>query len=267
MCGSLPESAFLHPGLFSMITRLRDDPLNLQSRHVLTTQSLTSKSWFIKVRSLCLQYDLPHPLQLLNSPLNKEAFKKLSKSKVINYWEIILRSEAVILPSLKHTNLDFHSLTQAHPILWTPGSNPHEVSKAVLQCKMLSGRYQTALLTRHWSPSRTEWCPAITCSNVPESLEHILLHCPYYSNTREQLVLQWTRVVDTSAHLLLVQMLSSPASSLLKFIIDPSNHPTVIQLVQKLGLDILKLFMSLTRNWCWAIHRKRAGLLVHLKFK
>ena len=42
MCGSLPVSAFLHLrqlGLFSMISRLTDDPLNLQARNVLTTHS------------------------------------------------------------------------------------------------------------------------------------------------------------------------------------------------------------------------------------
>ena len=270
MCGSLPASAFLHLrqlGLFCMITRLPDDPLNLQARHVLTTHPPTSKSWFMKVRSLCLQYDMPHPLQLLNNPLSKDAFKKLSKSKVINHWEIFLRSEAAILPSLIHPKLDFYSLTQTHPILSMPGSNPHEVSKAVIQTKMLSGRYQTALLTRHWSPSRSEWCPAITCSKVPESLEHILLYCPYYASIREQLILQWARVMNRSAHLLLFQMLSGPASSLLSFILDPSTHPTVIKLVQELGLDMLKIFMSLTRNWCWAVHKGRASLLVHLKFK
>ena len=193
------------------------------------------------------------------SPLNGEAFKKLSKSKVVDYWEIVLRSEAAI-----HPNLDFYSLTQAHPILWTPGSNPHEVSKAVVQSKMLSVWYQTALLTRHWSPSRTEWCPAITCLNVPESLDHILLKCPYYSRIKEQLILQWAIVVDRSAHLLMVQMLSGPEYSLLSFILDPSTHPKVIELVQTLGLGLLQLFMNLTRSWCWDIHRRRAKLLTHL---
>ena len=64
---SLPVFAFLHLrqlDLFSMISRLTDDPLNLHARNVLTTHSRTSKSWFMKVRYLCLQYDMPHPLQL-----------------------------------------------------------------------------------------------------------------------------------------------------------------------------------------------------------
>ena len=163
--------------------------------------------------------------------------------------------------------MDFYSLVQAHPMIWTPGSNPHEVSKAVIQSKMLSGRYKTALLTRHWSPSRTECCHAITCHRVTESLEHILLFCPYYSQIREQLVLLWTRVADKSVHLLLVQLLVGPTATLLKFILDPSTHPTVIDLVQRQGPDILKLLFSLTRNWCFAIHKRRARLLVHLRFR
>ena len=79
MCGSLPASAFLHLrqlGLFGMITRIQDDPLNSLARHVLTTHSPNSKSWFLKIRFLCLQYSLPHTLSLLSSPLSKETLKK-----------------------------------------------------------------------------------------------------------------------------------------------------------------------------------------------
>ena len=103
MSGSLPASAFLHLkqlSLFGMITRLLDDPLNKHAKNVLLTSPKSSKSWFLKIRSLCLQYGLPHPLLLLSSPKSKETFKKMCKSRVIDYWEMCLRSEADLLPSL-----------------------------------------------------------------------------------------------------------------------------------------------------------------------
>ena len=59
---------------------------------------------------------------------------------------------------------------------------------------MKSGRYQTSRLSRHWSPGNHEgFCLAPTCSETPESLDHLLIHCPFYSETREKLARLWTR--------------------------------------------------------------------------
>ena len=54
---------------------------------------------------------MPHPLALLENPLPRERFKKLAKSLVINYWEVKLRGEAALLPSLKYFKPEFHSLS------------------------------------------------------------------------------------------------------------------------------------------------------------
>merc|ERR1712208_123312 len=106
-----------------MITRLPNDPLNVRARNVLTCFSASSKSWFSQIRNICLQYGLPHPLVLLLHPLSKEAFKKIVKAKVTDYWEQKLRGEASLLPSLASFRSEFCSLSTPHPILWTPNSN------------------------------------------------------------------------------------------------------------------------------------------------
>ena len=150
MSGSLPAAATLHLrqlSLFGMITRLPNDPLFSHACHALITAKQNSSSWFAIILKLCLQYSLPHPLTLLESPLSKDKFKRLTKSKVIDFWEQRLRSEAAPMTSLLYFKPDYMSLARPHPIWWTAGSNPYEVSKAVIQCRMLSGRYRTRLLT------------------------------------------------------------------------------------------------------------------------
>ena len=146
--------------------------------HVLTSAKSTSKSWFLCVRNLFLQYKLPHPLTLLDKPISKEVFKKLAKSKVVGYWEDVLRQEASFLPSMLQFRPAFSSLTKPHSSLWTAGSNPHEVTKAVIQLKMLSGRYPTESVRKHWSGNRNGWCPSPLCFETEETLEHLLLWCP-----------------------------------------------------------------------------------------
>ena len=79
MFGSLPAKALLHLrllSLFSMITRLPDDPLNTRARYVLTAHQHSSKSWFKKLRETSLLYGLPHPLSLLENPPLKGFLQK-----------------------------------------------------------------------------------------------------------------------------------------------------------------------------------------------
>ena len=133
LAGSLPLTAQLHLrqlGLFGMICRLPDDPLNIHARNVLTMSKRSCKSGFWQVRDLFLQYNLPHPLQFLDHPPDKEKFRKLVRSRVVDYWEQKLRMEASILPSLAYFHTQFMSLAKPHPLWLTAGSNPHEVSKA-----------------------------------------------------------------------------------------------------------------------------------------
>ena len=269
MSGSLPGEALFHLrmlSLFGMISRLPNDPLNVRARHVLITSKSTSKSWFSKLRDICLQYRLPHPLTLLETPLSKYAFKKLTKSLVIDYWEQKLRLEAAILPSLSFFKPDFHSLTSPHPIFWTAGSNPYEVSKAIIQSRMLSGRYRTAVLTKHWSSDRSGFCQATCCFQIEESLEHILLGCPQYAPVREKLIRLWLNTTEPRIHQLVTSLLVGPRLSLLQFILDASVNSTVITLRQKSGTDPLKIIFHLTRTWCYTIHRERAKMLGNFSF-
>jgi hypothetical protein len=175
MSGSLPAKAILHQrqlSLFSMICHLQSDPLNRRARQALTRCKPSEKSWFTQIRDICLLYGLPHPLILLQQPLSKHEFKKLSRSLIIDHWEQKFRLETSPLTSLIFFKPEFHSLCSPHPIYLTAGPNPYEVAKAVVQSKMLSGRYRTEQLARHWSSDKNDFCLAPTCHEVLESLDH-----------------------------------------------------------------------------------------------
>ena len=98
--GNLPATALVHLkcfSLFGMICRLVQDPLHAHALQVFHTSQLTPNSWFVRLRNLLIQYELPHPLILLRSPPGKVNFKKQVKSKVLDYWNERLRGEASFL--------------------------------------------------------------------------------------------------------------------------------------------------------------------------
>ena len=51
--------------LFGILARLPRDPLNIHARNVLTNGKWSSKSWFHRIRDICLLYQLPNPLNIL----------------------------------------------------------------------------------------------------------------------------------------------------------------------------------------------------------
>ena len=185
VAGSLPGSAVLHLKqltLFGMICRLPGDPLNILARQMLTTSSSTS-SWFIRIRNLCLEYNLPHPLLLLDKPPTKEAFKKQIKAKVLDVWEQKLRAQASLLPSLMFFKPQFMSLACPHTLLLIAGQKPYEVAKARIQLLFLSSQYPCAKYSRHWTPDNPMGlCTYQQCKehHIVESIDHVLLFCPAY---------------------------------------------------------------------------------------
>ena len=273
LSGSLPGKALLHLrqlSLFSMITRLPDNPLFSRAKHALTTYPSTGKSWFTEIRRICQLYSLPHPLVLLTNPVDKNKFKRLVKSKVTDYWEQKLRKEAAELTSVPYFKPRFMSLSSPHPIWTSCGSNPFESRKAISACRMLSGKYLTDKLQRHWTQNREGLCLLPACAPPSEgSLEHILLHCPALAQTRASLH-QLSRTVAQESHLLfeiITGVLNSDNNEIvMQFILDSSVLPIVIRTTQLFGNHTRDRLLYLGRTWCYNIHRERMKQLGHFNF-
>ena len=129
---------------------------------------------------------------------------------------------------------------------------------------MLSGRYRTAVLTKHWGTNRSGCCPAPGCTDQ-ESIEHLLVVCPYYDQYRTRLKRLWTSTKNPSLQTLVSKALLSSTNELVQFILDASVLPQVISYVQTYGKELLHLVFHLTRTWCFTIHRERVKLLKLLR--
>ena len=263
LSGSLPGEATIHLrmlGIFGMVARLTADPLRIHARNVLISAKSSSKSWFLQIRDICLKYNLPHPLVILETQPDKEAFKKLISAKIISYWENRLRGEAALLSSLSNFKPEFMSLIKPHPIWLTAGSNPYEIAKAIQQARFLSGRYRSESLTKHWSANKSGYCQSPSCCSV-ETVEHILIHCGAYSSSKQHIYSLWLSSPNPVIHGLVVDALSSDTAYLLQFILDCSVLPKVINATQIYGFTILQELFYLTRTLCFSVHKQRMKML------
>ena len=163
------------------------------------------------------------------------------------------------------------SLIKPHLLWLTCGSNPFEVNKAVIQARMLSGRYITDKLARHWSQNEAGHCSLPTCStNAIGSLEHFLLFCPALQEPRDKMMKLCHDVSETNDIVKSITKLifNDPNyKRRMQFLLDCSTIPEVIQLTQRYNLEVLGQLFYISRNWCYAIHRSRMTQLGLYKYR
>ena len=266
--GSLPAQALIHLRmltLFGMVARLPGDPLHIHARNALISAKTSSRSWFCQLRNICLLYNLPHPLSVLDLPPSKDDYKKQITAHIISYWEDRLRGEATLLPSLRYFKPEFMSLKTPHLLWKTAGSNPYEVAKAVQQARFLSGRYRGGYLEKHWTQNKEGIC--LNCHESSETSEHILIFCKAYEETKKKLYSLWLSTNIPVVYQLVLDALSSDTEYLMQFILDCSALPKVIRAAQDHGPHIYNELFYLTRTWCFAIHRQRMKGLGRWNFK
>ena len=266
MAGSLPGEAILHLRqltLFSMICHLPSDPLNLHGRNILVSAPSSAKSWFQQILALCLKYSLDHPHHLLTHPQSKMVFKRKIKRAVVTYWEDLLRQEASALDSL-HYFLPLNcNLQQPHPIWTTAGSSSFEVHKSIVLAKMVSGRFRTEYLSRHWTSNKQGHCLLDTCEGVMGDLEHLLIECPALATIRtrmRQMILTKTSKLVPLRDLV-CQILFSPPSTQLQFFLEPLVFLGILKLFDIYGQTVIDLVFYCIRTYVYYIYRQKQTML------
>ena len=245
---------------FLMVCHLHGDPLYIHAKHVLTSASPSARSWFFAIKDICLQYALPHPLDLLETPPNKILFKKLIRQKVLDFWESKLAEEALALTSLKYFDPSIFNLRKPS-LHWLYSTNKsYECAKTTVVARMLSGRYRTENLCRHWGSSNHEgFCLATTCTDVVEDLVHILVECPALETVRNRMIAMWLERSDSypSLHQMLKMVVASPPDIITQFVLTPWCFDGVSMLAEIYGQAILDHIIYLTRTYAYHIHRER----------
>ena len=217
------------------------------------------------MRSICIQYELPHPIHLLQNPIPKEKFKQLSKLKVFEFWHQKLSKEAA-LPSLQYLHPGSLSLSNTHPIFASLDGNPYQSKAARVQALLLSGRYRTERLCRFWSHNKEGFCLLPTCKDekIYEDIEHIFLRCSGLSEARRRVNTFTSDFISDKPilkHLVNEYLYSAEEYPRMQFIIDPSVLPMVITATQLHGNIIHEHLFKISRTWCRSLHVARLKAL------
>ena len=203
-------------------------------------------------------YDLPDPLLLLQCPPQKLNFKQEYKRKISGYWHMLFVNECRDLKSLKYFRPELYSLSKPHYLWISSAGRPYESSKSTILARMLSGRYRSEFFTRHFKVNSNGLCSANTCENVMGTLEHILMSCPAYNNTREQqfaLCLSKT-VMFPFLHGFIRAILNADEYVKTQFFLEPLAFPAIREESRSHGQQYLSTLSYLCRSFVFSIHRE-----------
>ena len=143
-----------------------------------------------------------------------------------------------------------------HPIWSSAGSSPAKVAMATIQAKMLSGRYRTEKLCRHWSKNKNGFCLLLSpsCSTTPEDLPNIL------AKKLMLFTVEYSMKVPDITHL--IRTLCHPSNpTFCQFLIDCSSLPEIILAEQTSGCPVIFHLFNITRTWIYTLLRERLKLL------
>jgi hypothetical protein len=155
------------------------------------------------------------------------------------------------------------SLSRTHLIWSSAGRSPYEVEKAKVQARMLSGRYRTCWLRRHWSGDQNGFCQIPGCFDTPGTLQHIATgQCPSLGAARMKACNTWHNFLSINPILLPLINDITLNEDFLSFLVDPTTFSNAIDLAQQhKDIDVMGKLCYLTRTWLYTMHKERLILL------
>ncbi|VDI04539.1 Hypothetical predicted protein [Mytilus galloprovincialis] len=260
LLGEPPIKAEIHRRIlttFGNIIRNFDSIEHQLAWRQLATKSKSSNSWFIMVKSILEQYDLPSCYDLLQNPPGKLTWKELVKRTVNSYWDNKLKLEAASKSSLKYVDIDRLSIGKTHLIWSSAGQNTHAITKASIKCRMLLGVYTLQANRHKFNQYEVEpTCPL--CKQGPEDRTHFLVQCQHLTSIRQPFIDALSKAIEEMSPGLYQQITSEP-NQLTQIILDcSSSHLVLPQFYNRLE--------CISRGLCYALHIARSTALdIHYK--
>ena len=267
LLGELPIEAQYHMDIFSLFYSIwinPDSQINRVVKFILQSSKPNSRTWSIFIRHLCMKYELPDPLESLESdPSKKSQYKELIKTKIIAFHEKQLREQASANSKMTYLNVSLTSIRRGcHPVISNVVST-HEVKKSRSHLKMLSGDYFTYSIKAKQSGGSPccRLCPSEL--DKAEDIEYIITSCTAYKEIRNRILIEYQEILKKHKNPLLPHTYSDQV--LCQFILDPSsiNLHQRISSNSQLFTDLIKI----SRDFCFAIHSRRIKLLKSMQLK
>jgi len=231
--------------LFGSICRMKESStLNQLARRQLATKTLSSRSWFIYVYKLGLQYGIDI-ISALDLKWSKQEWKSYIKHAVWSFHKHAIKTEAAEMTSLSNMNLQYASMKGCHSI-WPRRKNKNKLDPictkaASIRAKMLTSTYMLqTTIAKYYPGHNTPLCQL--CMAEDETITHLLCKCKTLKKTRQK-----------SARYLKKQLQK-------REILYPEDDKDIVRLILN-GYETDEMINNACSSYCFLLHKKRYEIL------
>jgi hypothetical protein len=230
--------------LYGTICRMKEfETLKQTARRQLAVKSLDSKSWFIQIYKLGLQYGID-VIAALNLNWSKAEWKIYTKHAVWSYHKYDIKSKATTMTSLKYMYIAYASMKSCH-LIWPSRINnkmdPYQVHAANIRIKLLTSTYMLqSTIAKYYPTTNKPTCQLCNVEN--ETLEHFLIKCTALKKIRSKSIRYLKKQLKRNS---------------IKF---PSGDENIIKLILN-GHDSNAWINKTCSVYCYALHNKRYQIL------
>ncbi|MES9880670.1 MAG: reverse transcriptase domain-containing protein [Sedimenticola sp.] len=249
MSGVLPIRAVIDRNaltLFGSILRKEDSIEYQLCRRQLAVKPITSSSWFVRIRQLLCQYDLPGAYDLLDDPPCKLEWKKTIRNNIRQKVYEEVRAELGVKTSGRFIGTANYLLGEPHQVWNTVDYSVADVRKSNVKAKLLTGSMTLqANLSRFNQYGVSPTC--LMCGENPEDRKHLILECGTLKSVRKPYIDQITNIIKEPC----------TREQLLQCTLDSSANAEEMNLSKSECTEIERI----SRNLCFDLYARRCTLL------
>ena len=151
----------------------------------LEIKTFKSYSWFIVVKKILIQYELPDP-DLLDNVLEKYAWKKRFHTAINKYWTERIVSQSKLYSSLKHLSKTY-VIGKCHPAVRPYLHSVRDIYRIPVKNKVLTGTY--ILQTNRAKFNQNDVNPICQlCHICEETSQHFIIDCEALAEDRDPIL-------------------------------------------------------------------------------
>ena len=267
LLGELPAEGVLHIRTLSLFHNIWSNPdttVHAMVMYILKMCDSKSTTLSNHFQLLCLQYGIPSPLSLLQSPpWAKQEWNTYVKIRVTTWHEKKLRGLSLGNSKMTYLNIQLHGLSgRPHSVLQNICTT-QDAKKLGLHLKFLTCDILTNERRSEDQPGVSPACDF--CDDPIDSIEHALVCCKAIADIRGRLFPELMNTVAKVQPMSKILHYQPPASILTQFVLDCTsfNLPDDIRIpVHNPGVSAVH---SICRDWCYAVDSERSRMLRALR--
>ena len=176
LTGTIPLEGVIHKRALSLFGN-EDTLIEVRlAERQLTVKDDSSHSWYIAVENIMRKCSLPEPLDLLQCPRSKFAWKQRVNKHINNYWVRFVRERASLYPSLQYLAVDNYASRRSHHLLKSC-KIVRETTRVHTKLKLATGTY--ILQTNRASFNQNMVDPTcLLCKSAEETTQHFRWSVP-----------------------------------------------------------------------------------------